>query len=193
MDYLAKQYDKKAFGEYGKAIIDGYLDIVEVLNIVKGVAQKMNGKVLNKRFITEIETQLASHPFAKARLSMDDQYNLGYRDINIYLEHRSISINGSWVYFDSQIYCRNIHNVEKSFCNEEGRLDCAKVEACCDDYINQCKKYMTKWQDAIDNYDTYTAQLKNAVIALGKALNGLNDYFMPSDISKYDWEHAKDK
>lgn len=193
MDYLAKQYNKEAFKEYGNAIIEGYQDVVEVLTIVKESAAKMDGKVLNKRFMTEIESRLAVHPFTKARLSLSDQYNMGYRDINIYLEHRSVCISDSWIYFDNQIYCRNIHNVEKAFCefdsNVNARIVCSKVTAYCDEYIEQCKKYMTKWQDAIDNYDKYTEQLKNAVRQFGEAMNGLSDYFTPSQLSKYDWEH----
>lgn len=191
MNYLAKQYNEEAFQQYAAAIIGGYQDIIEVLKAIIEVGANMDGKVLNKRFITAIEEKINV-----AIVSMSDQYNLGYRDLHIYLNNRSININGSWVYFDKQICCNYIHNVEKSFCEYESenlkvnpRIVCSKVEATCNEYIETCCKYIRKWQDASDNYDKYTEQLKNAVRQFGEAMKGLNDYFCPSEIYKYDWEH----
>jgi len=186
MNYLAKEYSNEAFQQYGSAIIRGYQDTIEVLKVIIEVGAKMNGKVLNKRFITEIESNLK----VKAYVSMGDKYNFGYRSLNIYLENRSILINGSWVYYDNQIYCRNIHNVEKSFLNDEGRIDCAKVEEACNEQIEQACKYIRKWEDAMSNYDKYTEQLKKAVLDFGKALEGLSDFFTPAQLDKYDWENA---
>jgi hypothetical protein len=192
MNYLAKQYNKEAFQQYAAAIIGGYQDIIEVLKAIIEVGAKMDGKVLNKRFITAIEEKINV-----AIVSMSDQYNLGYRDLHIYLNNRSININGSWEYFDKQICCNYIHNIEKSFCEYESenlkvnpRIVCSKVEATCNEYIETCCKYIRKWQDASDNYDKYTEQLKNAVRQFGEAMKGLNDYFCPSEIYKYDWEHT---
>ena len=101
MNYLAKEYNNEAFQQYGSAIIRGYQDTIEVLKVIIEAGAKMNGKVLNKRFITEIESNLK----VKAIVSISDKFNLGYRSLNIYLENRSININGSWIYFDNQIYC----------------------------------------------------------------------------------------
>lgn len=192
MNYFAKNYKKEAFQQYAAAIIGGYQDIIEVLKAIIEVGAKMDGKVLNKRFITAIEEKINV-----AIVSMSDQYNLGYRDLHIYLNNRSININGSWEYFDKQICCNYIHNVEKSFCEYESenlnvnpRIVCSKVEATCNEYIETCCKYIRKWQDASDNFDKYTEQLKNAVRQFGEAMKGLNDYFCPSEIYKYDWEHT---
>lgn len=192
MNYFAKNYKKEAFQQYAAAIIGGYQDIIEVLKAIIEVGAKMDGKVLNKRFITAIEEKINV-----AIVSMSDQYNLGYRDLHIYLNNRSININGSWEYFDKQICCNYIHNIEKSFCEYESenlkvnpRIVCSKVEATCNEYIETCCKYIRKWQDASDNFDKYTEQLKNAVRQFGEAMKGLNDYFCPSEIYKYDWEHT---
>lgn len=192
MNYLAKQYNEEAFQQYAAAIIGGYQDIIEVLKAIIEVGAKMDGKVLNKRFITAIEEKINV-----AIVSMSDQYNLGYRDLHIYLNNRSININGSWEYFDKQICCNYIHNVEKSFCEYESenlkvnpRIVCGKVEATCNEYIETCCKYIRKWQDASDNFDKYTEQINKAVREFGKAVQGLNDYFCPSEICKYDWEHT---
>ena len=186
MNYLAKEYNNEAFQQYGSAIIRGYQDTIEVLKVIIEAGAKMNGKVLNKRFITEIESNLK----VKAIVSISDKFNLGYRSLNIYLENRSININGSWIYFDNQIYCRYIHNVEQSFLNDEGRIDCAKVETACNEQIEQACKYIRKWEDAMSNYDKYTEQLKKAVLDFGNALKGLSDFFTPSQLDKYDWESA---
>ena len=101
------------------------------------------------------------------------------------------------------LLCQNVFAVEcyfvflKSFCEYESenlkvnpRIVCSKVEATCNEYIETCCKYIRKWQDASDNYDKYTEQLKNAVRQFGEAMKGLNDYFCPSEIYKYDWEHT---
>ena len=189
MNYFARNYKKEAFQQYAAAIIGGYQDTIEVFKAIIEVGAKMDGKVLNKRFITAIEEKVNV-----AMVSMSDQYNLGYRDLHIYLNHRSISINGSWGYFDKQVCCNYIHNVEKSFCemdsNGNARIVCSKVEATCNEYIESCCKYIRKWQDASDNFDKYTEQINKAVREFGKALQGLNDYFCPSEICKYDWEHT---
>ena len=189
MNYLARNYKKEAFQQYAAAIIGGYQDTIEVFKAIIEVGAKMDGKVLNKRFITAIEEKINV-----AIVSMSDQYNLGYRDLHIYLNNRSININGSWEYFDKQVCCNYVHNVEKSFCemdsNGNARIVCSKVEATCNEYIESCCKYIRKWQDASDNYDKYTEQLKNAVRQFGEAMKGLNDYFCPSEICKYEWEHT---
>ena len=192
MNYFARNYKKEAFQQYAAAIIGGYQDIIEDLKAIIEVGAKMDGKVLNKRFITAIEEKINV-----AIVSMSDQYNLGYRDLHIYLSNRSININGSWEYFDKQICCNYIHNVEKSFCEYESenlkvnpRIVCSKVEATCNEYIETCCKYIRKWQDASDNFDKYTEQINKAVREFGKAVQGLNDYFCPSEICKYDWEHT---
>lgn len=189
MNYLAKEYSNEAFQQYGSAIIRGYQDTIEVLKVIIEVGAKMNGKVLNKRFITEVENSMKEQGL-KAFVSMGDKFNLGYRSLNIYLENRSTLINGSWVYYDNQIYCRYIHSVEASFLNDEGRIDCAKVEAACNEEIEQACKYIRKWEDAMSNYDKYTEQLKKAVLDFGNAMKGLSDFFTPSQLDKYDWENA---
>lgn len=192
MNYFARNYKKEAFQQYAAAIIGGYQDTIEIFKAIIEVGAKMDGKVLNKRFITAIEEKINV-----AMVSMSDQYNLGYRDLHIYLNNRSININGSWEYFDKQICCNYIHNVEKSFCEYESenlkvnpRIVCSKVEATCNEYIETCCKYIRKWQDASDNFDKYTEQINKAVREFGKAVQGLNDYFCPSEICKYDWEHT---
>lgn len=195
MNYFAKNYNKEAFQQYAAAIIGGYQDIINVLKAIIEVGAQMDGKVLNKRFITAIEGKIKD-----ATISMADRYNMGYRDLNIYLEHRSVNINGSWQYFDKQIYCNYVNNVEKSFCEYEDerlkvnpRIVCSKVEATCNKYIENCCKYISKWEDASENFDKYTEQINNAVRDFGKALEGLNDYFCPSEVCKYDWEHPTEQ
>lgn len=190
MNYLANNYKKEAFQKYAAAIVGAYQDTIEVYKAIIEVGVKMNGKVLNKRFITAVEEKLKN-----AMISMSDQFNLGYRNFEIYIEKRSININGSWIYFDNQLCCKHIHNVEKSFCefdeNANARIVCEKVESTCNEYIEMCCKYIRKWEDAAENFDKYTEQIKKAVREFGKAVEGLNDYFMPSEICRYDWEHAE--
>lgn len=195
MNYFARNYNKESFRKYAVAIIVGYQEIIEVLKAIIEVGKQMDGKVLNKRFITAINGKIKG-----ASVYMNDQYNFGYRNLNFCLENRSVNINGSWEYIDRQLYCTYVNNVEKSFCEYEDehfkvnpRIVSGKVEATCNEYIEKCKKYIEKWEDAAVNFDKYTEQVNNAVREFCNALKGLNDHFCPSEICKYDWESATEQ
>lgn len=195
MNYFARNYSKESFRKYAAAIIVGYQDTIEVLKAIIEVGEQMDGKVLNKRFITAINGKING-----AFVSMNDPYNLGYRNLNVNLENRSVSINGNWEYFDKQIYCKYVGNVEKEFCEYEDkhlkvnpRIVSDKVKATCNNYIEMCNKYIKDWEDAAVNFDKYTEQVNNAVRELGNALKGLNGHFCPSEICKYDWERATEQ
>ena len=190
MNYFAKNYKKETFNEYASYIIGGYKDIIEVLGAIIEVGKNMDGKCLNKRFVTAINEKVSPIAF----LSMDDQYNIGYRSLHIYIEKRSFNDkSGRCIYFDDQVFCRYINNVEATFCNMvdyNWRISSDKIEASCSELIETCHEYIDKWRDASDHFDEYTEQIKNAVREFGKLLQGLNDLFCPSEICKYDWEKA---
>ena len=195
MNYFAKNYNKESFRKYAAAIIVGYQEIIEVLKAIIEVGAQMDGKVLNKRFITAINGKIKG-----ASVYMNDPYNFGYRNLNVNLENRSVNINGNWEYFDTQSYCKYESNVEKEFCEYEDerlkvnpRIVGSKVEATCSNYIESCNKYIKDWEDAAVNFDKYTEQVNNAVREFGNALKGLNDHFCPSEICKYDWESATEQ
>jgi hypothetical protein len=180
---------KEDFVKYGNAIIGGYKTIISVFQIIAESAKKMNGKVFNKRFQTEIENRLKDCKIG-ANISISDSYNMGYKTLKIYLFNRDTQINGSTIYFDKEIYHTSIHNCEKAFVNAEGRIVAEGAENECNEQIKLCNEQTEKWEDAIENYDRYKEQVENAVKQLGEALKGLNGFFRPSQIDSYDWEKA---
>lgn len=189
MEYTAKRFNKEGFITYASNIINGYNVIVKVHNIIKSVAEKMNGKVLNKRFQTEIENELKNACVPASVYITDDSWDK-HKGLKIYLDRRDCQINGSTIYFDNEMGYYWFYNITKDFADENGRIVSDKVFCECDKLIEGASQSISEWQDAIDNYDKYNAQLKEAVKTLGNALKGINYRFKPNKIDSYDWESA---
>lgn len=189
MEYTAKRFNKEGFITYAKNIINAYGIIVSVHNVIKEVAEKMNGKVLNKRFQTEIENELKARNIGASVYISNDNWD-GYKSLKIYLSRRDCQINGDTIYFDREMNYYWFYNITNDFTNEECRISAEKVTAECDMMIEGANKSSDVWQDAVDNYDKYDKQVKEAVKALGMALDGVNRHFRPNKIDFYDWEKA---
>lgn len=189
MNYKAKNYSKENFTIYADAIIDGYKTFIDVYKGIKATALKMHGKVINKRFWTALNELLQSKE-VKARASWSDTYNFGYHTMNIYLDNRSVNIGSYCEYFDKEMGCTFIHNVEETFLNGEGRIDTECVDKICDKYIESCESYIKRWEDAKLNFDEYKERVQNAVKEFGEKMKDINPLFKPNEISSYDWEHA---
>lgn len=185
MNTIVKDYDKQTFIQYANAICEGYKTIKDIYNVICHVGSKMNGKVLNKRFSTAIEDKLKELNI-NALVSLNDQFNMGYRDLTIYLQDRSIKVGQTWVYFDENLNYKKIHNADKTFC-ENNRIIFAKIEDYCKDTISRCDKEIAKWSDAATNYDKYKTAIENAVKEFGKAVKNINSLFVPYEIHSYDW------
>lgn len=182
-----KFYRKEDFVKYGNAVISGYKTIIAVYKIIAESAKKMEGKVFNKRFRTEIEKRLNECKIG-ANIGISDTDNIGHNTLKIYLFRRDTQINGSTIYFDNEIYYTSIHNCENVFVNDEGRIVSESAENECNEQIKLCNEQIENWEDAIENYDRYKAQIEGALKQLGEALKGLNVLFRPSQIDSYDWE-----
>lgn len=188
MDRRVKHIDNKNFFiEYGKCIIGGYHDLMATYEVIKKTSFTMSGKVFNKRFTTEIEKHLEEEKVPTS-VYLSDEFNLGYKTLKIYLKNRSKQICGSWEYFDNEVYCCTIHNCEKEFVDNNGRVIGEKVVELCDKMIKECKKHIEEWQDAIDNYDENRNTLANALKEFGEVVKGLNPLFKPYNVFSFDWE-----
>lgn len=192
MDTTAKKYTKETFVNYALHIVEGYKTVIAAYQVISRVGMSMNGKVFNKRFETEIEKHCKEEG-VNVSVWMNDQYNMGYKDLKIYIQDRSFSCGGNWIYFDNDIYYNNIHNCNNAFTDNDNRVIGIKVEETCNEYISHCQKEIEKWQDAADNYDRYADQMSAALCQLNESLKGLNPLFKPYTISQYDWESEAKK
>lgn len=192
MNTRVSNFSKEAFLMYAARVIEGFETLTATFKVISEVGStKFDGKVFNARFEHEIENVLKERNIC-AMLWLNDQYNMGYKDLKISLQDplRSIRIGESWFYIDNDVTSSNIHNCNKEFVDENGRVIGEKLIETCNKYIEQSENYKKRWQDAIDNYDTYAKRVKEAVTALGMALKGVNDFFLPSEICRYDWQSA---
>ena len=186
MNTIVKNYDKQTFIQYANAICEGYKTIKDVYNVVGYVGAKMNGKVFNKRFATAIENTLKERNI-NAFIGLSDQFNMGYKDLKIYLQDRSFqSESRGCVYFDDHLSYNYVHNADNCFC-ENGVVVCEKVEKICEEMMSHCDKEINKWQDAATNYDNYKTAMENAIKEFGKAVKNINSLFVPYEIHSYDW------
>ena len=192
METTARKYKKETFIEYAKHIVEGYKTIIAAYGVISKVGLTMHGKVFNKRFESEIE-KYCKEEGVNVSIWLNDQYNMGYKDLKIYLQDRSFNGGDCWIYFDNDIYHNSIHNCNNAFVDGNNRIIGVKVAETCNEYIEHCKKEMTKWQDAADNYDKYEEQVKAALKQLNEAFEGLNSLFKPYTISQYDWENEAKK
>lgn len=189
MNTKAKQFCKEVFLEYAKHIIGAYKEVIATYGIISKVGYQLNGKVFNKRFETEIEKHCTEEGI-NVTIWLGDTYNMGYKDLEIMLQNRSFNGGNTWIYFDSDVYYKRLHNCNKAFVDDNGRIIGKKVEETCNEYVTNCQSMVSQWQDAIDNYDKHAAALAEAVAAFGKAMKGVNQLFKPSQISSFDWEDA---
>ena len=185
MNYKAKNYKIEAFKAYSKAVVGGYNDMIDVFNAIKEVGKKMDGKAFNRRFTNAIEKII---PMSKATVSLSDPYNSGVRDLNIFLANRSYCYNGFQDYFDKEIHYNRCINT-----NQNSMIIGAKIVEWCDENIERSKKEIAMWEDASANFDKYTKQVDSALKQLSDNLKGLNLLFLPSEISRYDWEHCDEE
>ena len=170
MNTIVKNYDKQTFIQYANAICEGYKTIKDVYNVVGYVGAKMNGKVFNKRFATAIENTLKERNI-NAFIGLSDQFNMGYKDLKIYLQDRSFqSESRGCVYFDYHLSYNYVHNADN-----------------CEEMMSHCDKEINKWQDAATNYDNYKTAMENAIKEFGKAVKNINSLFVPYEIHSYDW------
>ena len=176
---------KVEFVERAKAIIKGYDELKEIWQAVILTAEKMNGKVFNKRFgdavnlITEKKC---------GRVSFSDPYNMGYKGMSVFINSRSYKASGGcWDYIDGSLYASRLHNAEKDLLTD-GRIDAAKVKECANNMLSIIASERAKYVDGIKNYDRDQKRKQKALKDLAEAFAKINPLFVPSQLSKYDWE-----
>lgn len=172
---------KNDFQELAKHVINGYNEALEGWQVVLETAKEMDGKVFNKRFTDAVNAKLSA-----VCCSVNDPYNLG-KELSFWLSNRSYN-NGSFCrYFDNKVYYRD---VKLDSLLTDGRIDAAKVVETVNDLRNNINKKVSEWSDAAKNWDRYEKRVRKALAAFGAAMEGVNPFFIPSELHSYDWKNA---
>lgn len=184
MDNIASRYSKADFLAYGSAVIEAHKKVIEVYKKVIYVAYGMDGKVLNKRFVDKVNEMVESDG---ARVVVSDTYGLGHKDFKIYLDKDYVSLGTCNKTIRNDIYGTYITSYGNDFSDDEGRITAVGIEGKCNKEIEVCEGQIKKWQDAIDNYDEYSARVANAMSQLAESFKGMNNLFVPYEIRHCDW------
>ena len=173
---------KNDFQELAKHVINGYNEVLEGWQVVIETAKEMDGKVFNKRFTDAVNAKLSA-----VRCSVNAPSYLGNKELSLWLDNRSYN-NGSFCcYFDDKVYYRD---VKLDSLLTDGRIDAAKVVEIVNDLQNNINKKVSEWSDAAKNWDRYEKRVRKALAAFGAAMEGVNPFFIPSEIRSYNWRNA---
>ena len=177
--------NKIEFTERAKAIIKGYDEVKSIWEAVIITAEAMDGKVFNKRFADAVNKETETKC---GRVCFSDPYNMGYKGMNIYINSRSYKTSsGYWAYIDNDLHACSLHNAEKDLLTD-GRIDAAKVRATADNMLQIVARERAKYVDGVKNYERDQKRREKALKDLADAFAKINPLFVPSQLTKYDWE-----
>lgn len=160
-------------------------DAIKSLEAIKVVADKFDGKVINKRFITKLNEISDGNiiNFSLEEKGYDYTAKMNEKVVSLYLTDRSFkNDSGSWTYIDENSFDILEVNNKDFYINKDGRLVKEYFIQGIDKTIEIFKSKIAKYQDCIDHFDEYMAEVKkiNAEIAeLRKKLH------FPMSISTY--------
>lgn len=186
------------------AICKGVAEINKAFEIAISVVQNMDGKVLNKRLTTAIQTaidkemgELIVHVWLETEFS-------GKATIVFSLYNRSYSNkpdkNGysTCSYFDSEIYGH-------VYTDAQGTIDAEKIVPALRGAINCNKRTAYKYTDAVKNFKKYLTKYEKALEQFRKVYATLNPLLVESSLSSYEltkgysypkmsvWEEEREK
>jgi hypothetical protein len=137
-----------------------YNDAIKAFEVAKTLADKFNGKVINKRFITAIN-KACEEAFGKQMVNFS-LYNSGYSyshkqnvtELEIYLYDRCKCYDGGCIYIDNdRLRVYELDSNGDCYINADGRLDKEVFLKAIDKQIANCKDAMGKYQYCIDNFE----------------------------------------
>lgn len=168
------------------AIINAYTLIKNTWQTILDLLCKENGKTFNRRFISKLEKLIDT---TKVRVSLIDVFmgcNLDIFVINRYYQDTHNQIQ----YFDKKLYYCSLD--KKNFIDDEGKIDFNKAEQAISAIIAHISKKIAEYKDAVQNFDTYTNKVNAALESLKNAMRGVNEFFVPVSINRYDFWESKD-
>ena len=150
---MAKYYTKQAFVDYARQQIIENNDIIKAWNIVIPIAEKFDGKVINKRLTTAINNEL-SKVFKHSYSSVETfttyfRLNLSVRDNDSY---RVGEYSCDYTEYTDSTYCQDITDI---------RLEYKKLYPAIIKSIHDLIDMNDKLQYEIDNIDNIEKQFND--------------------------------
>lgn len=171
-----KGRNKQAFTLHASELIKAYKNISQVWHVVAVVAEEMNGKVFNKRFIDAVNERCKG---------VGHIYRPDFQFLCVYLDNRSYkATNGNWCYFDNELYGTSIY---RKFISDTNRIIADEAIEIVKNQLNAIAERVNILEDAINNYDEHTKKLNDAVKALGLTFKEINPLFVPTELRPFDW------
>lgn len=149
--------------------VKAYNDAIKALEVAKTLADKFDGKVINKRF-TKALNEASDNFFGKERqvifsispVHYDWSHKQNITQIELYLSDRCKCYEGGCVYIDyDRVHVYELSNDSECYVNAEGRLNKEVFLKALDKQIENCKDAISKFQLCIDHFDEYLNKVKD--------------------------------
>ena len=138
-------------------------DAIKSLEAIKVIADKFDGKVINKRFITKLN-EISDRNiiiFSLEEKGYDYIAGINEKVVSLYLtDRRFINDSGSWSYIDEDSFSILKANNKDFYINKDGRLVKEYFIQGIDKTIEFFKTKIAQYQDCIDHFDEYMAEVK---------------------------------
>ena len=138
-------------------------DAVKSLEAIKVIADKFDGKVINKRFITKLN-EISDRNiiiFSLEEEGYDKIAGINEKVVSLYLTDRCFkNDSGSWSYIDEYSFSILEVNNKDFYINKDGRLVKEYFIQGIDKTIEFFKTKIAQYQDCIDHFDEYMAEVK---------------------------------
>ena len=177
---------KENFVIMANAIVNAYKIIKSTWQTILDLLYKENGKTFNRRFTTKLQTLLDPK---EVSVSID---NTDFdAEINIFLINRNFyDTRKNAIYFDNKIYYRTL--AKKYITDVDGKINADYAAESIQRIMTNIDKSIAKYEDAVQNFDTYTNKVNAALENLKSALRGVNEFFLPVSIERYDLWNRED-
>ena len=138
-------------------------DAIKSLEAIKIIADKFDGKVINKRFITKLNEISDGNIiiFSLEEKGYDKIAGINEKVVSLYLTDRCFkNDSGSWSYIDEDSFSILEANNKDFYINKDGRLVKEYFIQGIDKTIEFFKTKIAQYQDCIDHFDEYMAEVK---------------------------------
>lgn len=197
--------DKDEFVAFAEHVVAGYKELKSIYDAFLQTAKEMNGKVCNVRFVNAVQDKIKNVGYIHYGY---DYHSSTEKHFSFSLNNRSYQYRGLCVYFDKKIH----YTTPTRFDDKKGmwvygivdgndRISFDLAKSIYDFMLfgrktdNESEKSgiyhsIELWQDAIDNYDKYTCQIKNTLKQINDTFESMNQLFRPIRIESYDWTNG---
>lgn len=162
-------------------------DAIKSLEIIKPLADKFNGKVINKRFTTAMnevaDTEIVRFSIHEKGYNRTAKVN--EKVVAMYLCDRGFKAENGWEYIDEDNFEVREFSDTDFYINADGRLVKDFFIHAVDNMIEYFKRRIAEYQDCIDNFDKYLEEIAN----VNKQINELKKKLhYPMSIQTYKLE-----